>query len=154
MLGLGLITFLNVYIMYRLANDLDFTRSGHEALDREHEIFIEILKRIVRAYKDNWEATIKDGLLNELHKFIDFHFTSEENLMLISNASNYQKHKEDHQCLKEVLGSIINVFDVEQLDLNDLMDFICIRLRDHANSFDFELGQHLVMHEKLGKELS
>lgn len=131
-------------------NKLDFTKSRHEALDREHEVFGEIMKKIVQAYSENRETNIKDGLLRELHKYVDFHFTSEENLMLLSNDPNYNKHREEHQRLMEMLSSIVNVFDVEQLDLDDLIDFISIKLINHTENSDYELGQHLL---KRGNDL-
>ncbi len=76
--------------------------------------------------------------------YIDFHFKSEENWMLLSNDPNYNKHKEEHQNIKELLSSIITVFDIEQVVLNELINFIYKRMIVHTNTFDYELGQHLL----------
>lgn len=135
--------------MDRISNEIGFAKCGYETLDLEHEVFVGILKRIYQAYEDNREFKIKDGLLSELHKFIDFHFTSENNMMLLSNDPNYKEHRKDHQLLKEKLGSIISVFTAEHLDLDDLIDFFSFSMRNHANYFDYNLGQHLLKQENL-----
>lgn len=125
-------------------DSLVFTKTKHKALDREHEVFEEILKKIFLAYKENRGIEIKNGLIRELLMYIDFHFKSEENWMLLSNDPNYNKHKEEHQNIKELLSSIITVFDIEQVVLNELINFIYKRMIVHTNTFDYKLGQHLL----------
>lgn len=129
--------------MKGLSKDLHYVKTGFDSLDREHEVFVGIFNRVVHAYEAGREISVKEGLLAELFKFIDFHFTSEENLMLLARDPNYQRHKEDHQRMFEQLRSIIGVYDVEQLDLNDLLDFVNNWMKGHAQMLDAEFGEFL-----------
>ena len=81
--------------------------------------------------------------LEELHKYADFHFTSEENVMLMNGYPDYEKHKKQHDELIQTLANTINFLDVKRIDKNQLIDFLTHWFVDHTTLVDLELGKFL-----------
>ena len=72
---------------------------GHEKIDAEHRIFLDL---IVQFNQLTLQGASLDKLLRtlrEIAKYADFHFVSEENVMLDCNYPDYAHHADLHQML-------------------------------------------------------
>ncbi len=73
--------------------------TGNEYVDLQHRYFLDLINRIRNKFKDTNDVAYKGKLINELKKYADFHFTSEENLATSHNlpediSSHHQRHLE------------------------------------------------------------
>ncbi|MGQ1947559.1 bacteriohemerythrin [Geofilum sp. OHC36d9] len=117
---------------------------GCSEIDREHEVFLDILNRIDYVYTHDLDHEIRRDLMVELYKFLDFHFQSEENLMRIFDFPYSDEHKLDHERLRHLLADIIGVSNMDMVDLSELKDFVNIWITEHISSLDGKLIQHLM----------
>ncbi|HRS19073.1 MAG TPA: hemerythrin domain-containing protein, partial [Bacteroidales bacterium] len=70
--------------------------TGIPEIDYEHKVFVSIIQRLESAL----QAKNKTQVINtieELLKYADFHFTSEENIMIREEYPDYQWHKRIHE---------------------------------------------------------
>ena len=73
--------------------------TGNEYVDLQHRYFLDLINRIRNKFMDTNDVAYKGKLINELKKYADFHFTSEENLATSHNlpediSSHHQRHLE------------------------------------------------------------
>jgi len=121
----------------------DILSTALKSMNKEHDMIKEILNKINYAYNNKLNTTIKKKLINELYIFLDFHFTSEENMLTMFDYPDYDKHKEEHDHMKYHLAEIIGTLDVEEIDFEELKNFIYESLHIHTQKSDAELTKHL-----------
>jgi hemerythrin len=73
--------------------------TGNEYIDLQHHYFLDLINRIKKTFKETNDVYYKEKLINELKKYADFHFTSEENLATSHNLpedirSHHLRHLE------------------------------------------------------------
>lgn len=112
-------------------------------LENEHQLIHDILSKINYAENAGLNNKIKEMLLREFYKCIDFHFTSEENTMLIFNLEGYKEHKEEHDKLRYKLAELIGSFDIDETDLSELDTYTTTWLNDHNKYSDSKLAADL-----------
>ena len=75
--------------------------TGNEYVDLQHRYFLDLINRIKKNFKETNDVTYKGKLINELKKYADFHFTSEENIATSCNLSGVSGHHQRHLELLE-----------------------------------------------------
>jgi hemerythrin len=114
-----------------------------EGVNREHDMVFEILKKIQYSYANNLSAMLRKSLIKELYLFLDFHFTSEENLLVMLDCPDCDMHKREHDVLRHKLAEIIGSLDIEDFDYEDLEQFIASKLKSHTRHSDVRLTQFI-----------
>lgn len=109
-------------------------------IDAEHKIFLKTIKKIHNAFESGMNGDMLIRLLEELYKYADFHFTSEENVMLLNEYPDYESHKKLHDELIQTLSNTINFFDVDEIDKTRLIEFLIQWFKEHTTSIDLNLG--------------
>ncbi|MDH3799827.1 MAG: hypothetical protein OET18_03795 [Desulfobacterales bacterium] len=66
--------------------------TGNEYVDLQHRYFVDLIKRVSINVSETNDAAYKEKLINELRKYADFHFTSEENIATSSNLPGVGGH--------------------------------------------------------------
>ena len=56
--------------------------TGVEYIDMQHRYFVDLINRIRKNYKETDDDVYQKKLIDELKKYADFHFTSEENILI------------------------------------------------------------------------
>jgi hemerythrin len=112
-------------------------------IDAEHKIFLKTIKKIYNAFESGMNGDMLIRLLEELYKYADFHFTSEENVMLMNEYPDYESHKKLHDELIQTLSNTINFFDVDEIDKTKLIEFLIQWFKEHTTSIDLNLGKFL-----------
>lgn len=77
-------------------NRKDVLAKALEGVDREHDMIFEILDKIKYSFTNDLSAGLKKSLIKELYLFLDFHFTSEENLLVMFDCPDGGRHKKEH----------------------------------------------------------
>lgn len=114
-----------------------------EAVDKEHEMIHVILDKIKYAYTGDLSEGLKKSFIKELYQFLDFHFTSEENLLAMFNYPECERHKKEHERLRHKLAEIIGSLDIENIDYEDLELFVTDWLKSHTKHADAHLTEYL-----------
>ena len=78
--------------------------TGNEAVDLQHQYFTTLINRIALNLTDADDDAFQMQLLDEIKKYADFHFTSEENIATACGKTiGLHEHHERHQELLEEL---------------------------------------------------
>ena len=76
--------------------------TGNEYVDLQHRYFVDLINRVEKNFKETDDNAYKEKLIDELRKYADFHFTSEENIAKSCQLSGINIHHQRHrEILKE-----------------------------------------------------
>ena len=116
---------------------------GVYEIDSEHQIFLKIIQKIDKAFQEKYEKEYTLLLLNELYKYADFHFISEENIMRFNKYPELNSHQEEHKKLLAKLSEKIGFFDIEFLNQKKLVKFLFEWFLGHTTTLDLKFGVFL-----------
>ena len=109
---------------------------GHEKIDFEHQIFLDLIRTASQLGHDKERA---DRILQEIQKYAEFHFISEENVMLDVNYPEYTQHKDEHKQLLAQLNDMIFQHHRSLLSIEELVDFLFQWFALHTTQVDAKL---------------
>lgn len=121
----------------------DTSKMGYYLVDREHEMFVLIINRIVNAIKNDGFHEYVESMVDELIKYAEFHFISEENIMVEMKYPDIVPHKKEHDDLLAKLRDRIFSRDYEFINLDYLIDYIKVWFSEHTEKFDKKLMQFI-----------
>jgi hemerythrin len=75
--------------------------TGNEYVDLQHRFFVDLINRVGINFRQADDVAYKEMLINELRKYADFHFTSEENIASSCNLPGVSIHHQRHSELLE-----------------------------------------------------
>jgi hemerythrin-like metal-binding protein len=114
-----------------------------EGVDREHDMIFEILDKIKYSFNNDLSAGLKKSLIKELYLFLEFHFTSEENLLVMFDSQDGGSHKKEHDNLRHKLAEIIGSLDIDDFDYQELEQFVAEWLKSHTKHSDTKLTEFI-----------
>ena len=95
--------------------------TGVEYIDMQHRYFVDLINRIRKNYQEADDDVYQKKLIDELKKYADFHFTSEENIATSFNLSGIIGH---HQRHSELLEEFNHHADDLHKDLKTIDEFL------------------------------
>ena len=117
--------------------------TGHPLIDAEHRILVMLFRKLDVAIKTREpEATISRIVL-EVKRYVQFHFTSEENLMYETNYPGIEAHITVHTHLMVKLNNMISKLTSRQEFPDDVLDFLSDWLTKHISHHDKELAVYV-----------
>jgi len=101
-------------------NWLSYYSTGNKEIDDQHKKLIELVNKSYDAFSESKpQNTIKE-IVNELINYTDYHFKSEEEIIIKYNYPKTKEHIEEHQnfikqvlSFKEQIDKKTDVFNVE-----------------------------------------
>jgi hemerythrin len=120
---------------------------GHERIDHEHQVFLNLIRNI--SLMDDQDSSQHDRIfrtLKEIHKYAEFHFLSEENIMLDVSYPEYEIHKKEHEHLLAQLSDQIYAFTHEESRLESLVEFLFEWFAMHTTDIDKRLARYIAQH--------
>ena len=97
---------------------------GHERIDFEHQIFVDLIAKIDDAVKLGKDNSYIERLLNELRAYAVFHFISEENIMYSISYPDCETHKQHHNELLDNYSQKLMEIDLGEQKVEDLIIFL------------------------------
>ncbi|SDH23853.1 bacteriohemerythrin [Roseospirillum parvum] len=116
---------------------------GHDAIDFEHKIFFSLIHKLQSLIEVTGEAEAARRVLDETYKYADFHFTSEENIMLESEYPDFERHHELHQALLRRLRRSIDDMDGGLVAGPEVVSFLFYWFVEHTVAEDLKIATHL-----------
>ena len=120
--------------------------SGHERIDQEHLIFLNLIRNASKAAESQYSSTTR-SLLIEIRKYADFHFSSEEGLMIEANYPDYERHRDAHTKLLSSLDNKIGEFDNETVQLDEVAAFLFEWFSLHTTTADKRMAAYLLKNQ-------
>jgi hemerythrin len=116
---------------------------GIDLVDFQHQYFLKLIKRFSEHLDDDISDYMFDRLINEIIKYADFHFQSEENLMIIEGYPEYRNHQEIHKDLIEDIGTILYYYSEGEKETSELVEFLLKWFFDHTAGDDMKFGKYI-----------
>ena len=116
---------------------------GHERIDAEHRIFLSLIRDLsieaeTGASKDRIERT-----LQEIYKYADFHFTSEENIMADVAYPRLAEHKHTHARLLAQCKNKVHEFCADAQKPAGIVTFLFQWFALHTTQEDKRIAEFL-----------
>jgi len=118
--------------------------TGQILIDTEHRMLVMLFKKLDVAIKTKQSDAMLARTVSEVRKFVDFHFTSEENLMLETGYPCFDAHQKLHTNLMVELNSKISRVVSHREYPDDLLDFLSRWLINHIAAQDQHLAKHIL----------
>jgi len=115
---------------------------GNFEIDSEHRIFVKIIQKLQNAHSNN-DKQLVELLFVELLKYAEFHFCSEENIMIVNHYPDLLDHKKEHESLLAELRNRIFSLKYEYTDFDRLEKFLFDWFVNHTSSEDLKLSSFL-----------
>lgn len=116
---------------------------GHPRIDQEHQVFLELIRKVSQASEDENSKAWCIRLLNEMKKYADFYFFSEENIMLKAGYPDYAAHQKKHVELLKLLDERIDAYTNDVINLEAVVVFMFDWFAMHTTKMDKKLGKYL-----------
>ena len=116
---------------------------GNPEIDAEHKIFVSIIQRIEAEISTNGNKEYIINLVKELLKYVEFHFCSEENMMIREEYPDYLWHKKIHSRLIVELKDRIYILKYEYIDFQVLLKFLITWFKQHTSKEDLNFAKFL-----------
>lgn len=116
---------------------------GHERIDFEHQIFFGLIKEVDRRVEEDAEPGRIARLLLEIYKYADFHFYSEENLMLDKGYPDYENHHRIHKRLLSELNDRIHAVNAGLEEPSEIYHFLFEWFALHTSQEDKRIVHYL-----------
>jgi len=116
---------------------------GNHLIDAEHHFFLDLVKNIVYSVEAEAHSDYIVRLLVELEKYADFHFCSEENIMLSCGYPDLARHAEIHRHLLKKLQEKIDRYKAGELEASDVLEFLGSWFLMHTAHEDKKIAEHI-----------
>lgn len=120
---------------------------GNFEIDSEHKVFVHIIQKIQHAIERQREADYIDRLLLELLKYAEFHFCSEENIMLDVGYPRLSEHHQKHKHLLFELRSLLPEVGNPIRNMERFLDFLMKWFSEHTTTEDQHVANYINRHE-------
>ena len=116
--------------------------TGQRLIDTQHRILVFLFRKLDVAVKTGESHATVASVIGEVNRFVEFHFTSEENLMRETHYPQLLTHQAQHANLLAELGVYSSKVIGRREFPEDLVYFLNDWLTQHIASND----QHIAMH--------
>ncbi len=121
----------------------DWFNVGVEKIDFEHRIFLGLVRTVDAELSAGDPSRKIMRTLEEIYKYADFHFLSEENVMIDVGFDGYKKHKWMHQELLAELRKRIADSAANPDDTIMLVTFLYEWFANHTVSEDGKIADFI-----------
>ncbi len=116
---------------------------GVEKIDFEHKIFLTLIHEFEQQIQSFPDPDLLLHRMEEIRKYAEFHFLSEENVMMESHFSEFEIHRGFHQTLLQELNAKIHSVQSKAMKPESLVEFIFEWFVVHTTQEDQRIAKHL-----------
>lgn len=116
--------------------------TGQPLIDAQHRMLVFLFQKLNVAVKTGESQMTTNHVIGELKRFVEFHFSSEENLMRETGYPHLPAHQVQHMELLVELGALVTKVLGGREFPEDLVYFLNKWLVEHISSHD----QHVALH--------
>lgn len=115
---------------------------GIEEIDLQHHYFVGLISRLESELVNIDDAVYTVNLLNELVKYTQFHFLSEENLMYKIHYPDLKTHRKQHFHLLNQLTGKLGLFNESLIPAEDVINFLKEWFIEHTLKEDKKISKY------------
>ncbi len=116
---------------------------GFDEMDVQHKYLYRLFDRIENSTAVTDKIQMKE-ILDEIERYLNFHFTSEEHLIRLYNAPGFSEHQSDHEQAASRFVGYLDDFDAGQLNPASLRIFLSGWLMEHSELSDSQYVNYII----------
>jgi hemerythrin len=116
---------------------------GNEKIDSEHRIFLSLIVDFHEAENLGLPKEKMIRIFKEICKYAEFHFLSEENLMIDNFYPEQKQHANSHRKLLAEANNKLYQLQSDSISPNDAFNFLFNWFAFHTSSEDKKLVGHI-----------
>ena len=120
---------------------------GNFRIDSEHRVFLDLIMGLNHDHQAGIAADKLARSLKEIHKYAEFHFLSEENMMIDIGYPQLGLHAAEHAKLLRALERNIETLLAGEDVLEEFLTFLYEWFSDHTIGTDYRLTQYIASKE-------
>jgi len=117
--------------------------TGHPRIDFEHRIFLDLILQIETDLHDGVPLDQVERHIVELYKYTDFHFFSEESIMIDVAFPDLEAHRRNHELLLAELKGFTGSISLETIRKKDIVGFLIEWFSFHTAGEDIRLAAYV-----------
>jgi hemerythrin len=117
--------------------------TGHPRIDFEHRVFVDLIRALAEAGRRGDSAERVGRLLQELTLYAQFHFFSEEGIMIDVGYPELDAHRAEHDRLTSALREQTRQWLLKPGDVHALVDFLYEWFALHTTQVDLKLVRYI-----------
>ncbi len=116
---------------------------GHERIDFEHRIFLGLIQNLDKDSKSGCDTEKIKRTLTEILRYAEFHFLSEENIMIDVGYPEYENHQTMHLDLTKDLLENLREYGQGTRDISTIIAFLYNWFVNHTVHEDIEIARFI-----------
>lgn len=116
---------------------------GHQRIDFEHQIFLDLIRNVSEALEKRAEKKYIHRLLTEIKMYAEFHFYSEETIMLEIAYPDIDEHQKEHVRLLSKYNTMLYKYHHGAASGEELVDFLFSWFALHTTTSDKRIVNYL-----------
>ncbi len=116
---------------------------GNERIDFEHRLFLNLVADFQASRLSNAPLEKLNRILQEVLRYAEFHFQSEENLMIDCNYPDIDQHKLSHMHLINKFVMKTHGMELGKYSPKEVEDFLVDWLVSHIKNEDRKISEYL-----------
>jgi hemerythrin len=116
---------------------------GHERIDAEHRIFLRLVNEFATRVDQGSGTDMLARTLNEIRKYAEFHFVSEENIMQELDYPRLDEHRGLHSRLLEALDGWMRDMSSGAIRPQEVQQALVDWFTTHTSQEDQKLVAHI-----------
>lgn len=117
--------------------------TGHPRIDFEHRVFLGLIEQFADEAENGADPRRLRRTATEILKYADFHFFSEENIMLNVGYPDYDHHRKLHQALLAELRDFIDSVAIDSWRSDEMVAFLTKWFVGHTANEDLKLAKYV-----------
>ncbi|MEN8199296.1 MAG: hemerythrin family protein [Thermodesulfobacteriota bacterium] len=117
--------------------------TGSTNVDAEHKIFFNLINKLIHAITSGRDNDYLARLILEIQKYAEFHFISEENLMIDLGCPDIDAHRKLHLRLLEKFNITLNSLELDKESYENFAQFLIDWFQSHTINEDKKIGAFL-----------
>lgn len=116
---------------------------GVREIDRQHQDLVKLINRLLIIHRTGDAPSLVKRLLMEIVKFAEYHFISEENIMIITRYPGFEQQRAEHDRIIGELQARTAAYLEGQESVDGLLTYLVTWFVGHTVHEDKRIGVHV-----------
>jgi hemerythrin len=121
---------------------------GNLRIDSEHRVFLDLVMALNHDFTRGLTPEKQARSLREILKYAEFHFLSEENMMIDIDYPDRDIHVAEHRRILSTLEDNVRRLNDGEDILNEFLTFLYEWFCEHTVGIDYRLAQFITAHSE------
>ena len=120
---------------------------GIKEIDKQHKTLILLINKLYRCHKQQKQCPDFESIIDELARYVDLHFSTEEKYFAQTNYPDRDLHIRKHEGFKKKINEFAHdYYSMNITEIEAVMNFLHTWYKQHILDIDAKYVKHLQEH--------